>query len=460
VDGAGLQILRSGACEGQRMVFFIGIDFFVYEDFQSWHDIILRVRKRRMKKIFIIITLLSLLEASAQYQVEWKQDFQSQIASIVSYSNSVIVGDRLGNIGFYGSSNTPDQRIKIKGSVMLLETSDNYFYSLGIAAKKFSYSGNLISSDSIVFDYVAGSRPSIYHQHEGSIYAMHKFRYLSKHNLEGNFIWQIVVDENASNLRFAVTKNSIYVYSAFYSGGNYISRYDTAGVLVWRKGAGSFVDQVLADTEGNYYLLGALGHEAYLVVKYNENGGLIWQNIHSRIQPANGTFYGDSLLLGGGSYFEGKKRSAIHILSKTTGESIAEHYVDVDPNEQYGEIFNNVVFCGIDFYCSGYYGEMSPFLVKLSDARLVGIKETSVSLQRFTVFPNPSSSVFTVKMAEPSAQPVRVRVSNSMGQLVYEEKRKGLENEFDVNLAGFARGVYFIELRTAGKSEVQKIILE
>jgi hypothetical protein len=288
---------------------------------------------------------------------------------------------------------------------------------------------------------------------------MQRWEEIFKHDLDGNLIWKVQVANNAVNMFLAVTKGSIFVHSVI-NMSNYISRYDTSGTLIWRKSAGSFVDQLLSDKEGNFYLMGVTGQNSNVVLKYNENAELVWQNVHPEIRSFNGTFYGDSLVLCGGNYKDGKYGSAILIISKETGENVVEHYVHVDPETGYSEHFDQVAVVGKSFYCAGKYIGQRPFLVKLSDARFVGIQETSVSQQRLTVFPNPSSSVFTVKMAEPSAQPVRVRVSNSMGQLVYEETRKGLENEFDVKLRGYASGIYFLELRTAGKSEVQKIILE
>jgi hypothetical protein len=414
-----------------------------------------------MRTLYFVFMYILLAEASAQYQVEWiftsGSGKREPFTALEAAKNGVLAGTYNGKIYYFNDLTTPEFSFMVPHAVSAIEVKDQTFISYGTSIRTFNFKGQELKSDTLA------SGPRWYSFCETGFYGLYPYKHLSKHTRDGKLIWSTIVDDNANNMRFAVGKSSIYVYTALYSGGNIISRYDTSGTLIWRKGAGMLVDQLMADEDGNFYLFSNIGYPDgffYTIYKFNENAELLWESRHPS-HWANGIFVGDSLILCGGSKnFEGLKQSGVMIISKANATEINEFYVNILENEDWGENFTRIALVGKDFYCSGEYGEGTPFLVKLSDSRYVGIKESAVQQKVFTVFPNPSSSVFTVKLAEVNGHPAIVRVSNSMGQLVLEEKRHSFETEFDLNLAAHAKGFYFVEIKSADRTEVQKIILE
>lgn len=80
----------------------------------------------------------------------------------------------------------------------------------------------------------------------------------------------------------------------------------------------------------------------------------------------------------------------------------------------------------------------------------------------FFVYPNPSSGFITIKYSDVKIIVGEIRIENVLGQLIYSKKinTSGVALNENIDLSGYSKGIYFVQINTGGATEVKKIILE
>ena len=80
----------------------------------------------------------------------------------------------------------------------------------------------------------------------------------------------------------------------------------------------------------------------------------------------------------------------------------------------------------------------------------------NTSDQVFDVFPNPNSGKFTVRLKTPHKEHVTVRIYDDQGRLT--DKIHLGKDGFELNFNGYAKGFYWVLIRTG--SEVESVKME
>ena len=119
-------------------------------------------------------------------------------------------------------------------------------------------------------------------------------------------------------------------------------------------------------------------------------------------------------------------------------------------------------------YCSSYFiyknstGDNSEMLqVNVIEPGSTGIKITEFDNNEYSIYPNPSSGQFNVKMNVATNEKVKLSVYSIMGQKVIEatiDSNNG-KIEKQIDLSKEVNGVYFVEINSAGKTYSKKIII-
>lgn len=77
----------------------------------------------------------------------------------------------------------------------------------------------------------------------------------------------------------------------------------------------------------------------------------------------------------------------------------------------------------------------------------------------FQLFPNPTNGFFTVKSNE--KEPIeKVFIINSIGQIILTTELENKASVFDFDISDLSKGMYFIQLKTATESKIQKLIVQ
>ena len=84
----------------------------------------------------------------------------------------------------------------------------------------------------------------------------------------------------------------------------------------------------------------------------------------------------------------------------------------------------------------------------------VGIDEESENPQ-FSIYPNPSDGIFNVELSNVNT----IKVLNTLGSVVYQEKINANETKTTIDLSNFANGIYFIAVMNDKGTLNKKVIL-
>lgn len=78
-----------------------------------------------------------------------------------------------------------------------------------------------------------------------------------------------------------------------------------------------------------------------------------------------------------------------------------------------------------------------------------------------SIFPSPTSGVFTIKLSSNSSEALKVEVRNALGQLVFEDQKvSGTGYERVVDLSGQPAGIYLVSTQVNGQIVTEKLIVE
>ncbi len=81
------------------------------------------------------------------------------------------------------------------------------------------------------------------------------------------------------------------------------------------------------------------------------------------------------------------------------------------------------------------------------------------SLEYFTVSPNPFHNNLKITLSKKNQIPIQLSIYNWNGQIIYETSIKGSgEYHHEMDLKGYASGVYYVALLQQGKRAVQKVV--
>lgn len=95
--------------------------------------------------------------------------------------------------------------------------------------------------------------------------------------------------------------------------------------------------------------------------------------------------------------------------------------------------------------------------VTVNDCAAVGIKENNLLGSLVSVFPNPAHDLLNVSLPS-STNAYSVKLISIIGTVVYEEKTN--KENFSIQLADKAKGVYFLSVENNGEKAIKKIVIE
>ncbi len=90
----------------------------------------------------------------------------------------------------------------------------------------------------------------------------------------------------------------------------------------------------------------------------------------------------------------------------------------------------------------------------------IGINPVKSIEESVSVYPNPSSGLVTIDLNGSLAQNATVEVYNAMGQVILVKEFSEVMGKFDVNLGGYASGVYSIRLIASGHAVTKRIVIQ
>ncbi len=429
-------------------------------------------------KTTLSLSVLLLLPAilSSQLKVEWQKELDipgSGLEAITGLildqrQNLCVVANQSGTKVFgFNNNSQPVEIYSIPFYVWWVEPYlDNFFARENNCLNLHNFnSGAVLETNCYQMPPAWATTSPVSKIYNNSFYYAGNY-FLCKFKKNGEVVFKKEVAESGNSNFIHAGGGYIYLYGRYNTlSDTRLMQYDTLGNQKWSIAAGGMVSNILADEDGNCYVLSANGEST--IIKYDTEGKVIWSKLLTGQYAINGSLRGDSLLLCGNislnAITDKNQSCAYSIMSVKTGEILSQQVVDLyeDINEK--EMMTQIAGDGKNIYIGGTHGKMGGvtcFLIKLSKEGATGINEETKH-KTFNIFPNPSGSKFTISSEEQGVQSLKVTVRNSLGQVVQKETLSSTDKKnYELDLGKHAAGNYTIEIESGKDKVVKKVVVE
>jgi hypothetical protein len=91
---------------------------------------------------------------------------------------------------------------------------------------------------------------------------------------------------------------------------------------------------------------------------------------------------------------------------------------------------------------------------------LIAIVSNAVSIPDFsvTLYPNPVIDSFTISVAIAPEEPLIIKITNLLGQQLYQEQLSSFQSQKTIPFASFPNGTYLVQLFSGNQIVTKKII--
>jgi ELWxxDGT repeat protein len=120
------------------------------------------------------------------------------------------------------------------------------------------------------------------------------------------------------------------------------------------------------------------------------------------------------------------------------------------PELTYLTVFNNEVY-----FFGSYTGTNN--LYKLTGLS-VGINENETQTTNFSIYPNPTNELVNIKLEEINNSHATFTITDFLGKIVVSKSMT--ENNVQFDVSSFAKGIYFITVKSDNKVSTQKLIIQ
>jgi len=346
--------------------------------------------------------------------------------------------------------------------------------------------------------------------------------FLAKYDRSGNLLWAInaggsASSEDAGHSIAIDTADHVYVAGKF--GGTavfstdtlvsrgssdiFIARYDTSGVQQWiRQAGGAGMDlgqSIRTDSKGSLLVTGyfsqsaiftsdtliSKGNSDIFISKYDPQGAALWTKAaggSGQDEGASITSASDKKIYVAG-YFADTATFGTYVLNSLGFYDAFLLCLDSSGNFEWikpgggpgmdaasavcADSANAVYIAGIfDYTCafdslsvnSTY--DQNFFLARFSAENTFTIHENPDGKGNLLIFPNPSDGQVTLLPAENMLAPVLpIKITNIMGELVFEQELSGTQDNYKVDLNVLKKGIYFLRTNVGGNMLCKKIII-
>ncbi len=402
------------------------------------------------------------------------------------------------------------------------DTTGNLIWAKSVGGNSLD-NANTVIADAFGNIYIVGtfySNSIIF----GSDTLTHSGMFVVKYDSDGNALWAknangstsvgaVFVAINPVNNNVCVVggfRDSISLdsFPLISNGGDdmFIAEYDTSGNVIWAKSAGGYNNDgaisVAIDNLGYPYVLGSFNSSVILfggynlmntsppstdlfIAKYDTLGNVLWaKNAEGvgtefpcsiSIDTSGNTYitgyytspltFGTTTLpyLDYADIFLAKYNSEGNVLwAKSVNTNMDERSYSIAVNTS-GNVYitglfynNSISFDSNILYINGTSGSSDMFLAKLDAiASIEDIKNSN----SFTLYPNPANDNITIENTSlNNTKDKEISIYNIQGQLLLQQSIQ--QQKVEINISGFAGGMYYIKVETKKGITVKKFIKE
>lgn len=295
--------------------------------------------------------------------------------------------------------------------------------------------------------------------------------FIMKTDSYGNILWNKTIMHNATSNPCYLNLTSdggFIVTGCRYDTTNYQSIYliktDSVGNLDWYKtyntpgiDKAGYVRQTL---DGGYIVAGEYGTHG-LIIKTDSTGGILWSKTNVDLDVAESveeTIDGGYIVCGplyGGS---ATGNDCIYLMkTDSAGNGCGQTNIALN------EILTPINIVTSQIFETSFVMNVNTPLINSGSGSLVNTVCTTVGLAEkrpgkvYEVYPNPSNGIIKIKGNFNSG--TQLIIYNSMGVKIFDRAFKNNSEEFEKDMSGFTRGIYFLRITDNQSSFTCKMIL-
>ncbi|MCW3077412.1 MAG: Protein of unknown function precursor containing a C-terminal secretion signal [Bacteroidetes bacterium] len=247
--------------------------------------------------------------------------------------------------------------------------------------------------------------------------------------------------------------NNLYVIP-----GN-LNKYNPNGVLMWSKPVDPS-SKLAMDNLGNCYVYQTGSFMTSSLMKFNSAGSVEW-NISLPFDGAHGICCDSNNCVYVAGLFGTNQVSSGVEIRKYDGS--ANNLLSFQlPNSVKLIPTSLIIKNGALFMAADHNLDYEAYLLKIDLPVTTTFLAKNYKENHLTISPNPSSSLFTVNIKKEDKNPINLKVVDALGKIVYTKIVRGFETEIEetIDLTGFAKGVYILELTSESFKQSRKLIVE
>ena len=308
-----------------------------------------------------------------------------------------------------------------------------------------------------------------------------------------------------SSSRFTIGGATLYNYSSTSPLTDiYLARYDTAGNLIWARSAGGNnydnITGVASDQYGNAYISGNFTSDSIqfgtntlrldtsgvytskmYLVKYDSSGNAVWARSDHATYMSNaksvvlnvtdepcisGYFYSTNIIFGTDTFYANGNFVVQYDTAGTVqwAKGFGDHNSEVYAITRDGA--NNLLLTGYqignlvignDTLFGSTGGVEDVFVAKLVWLT-EDVKLTTTTINPLKAYPVPTNGILNISLGEGNF--IALNMYDATGKKVYSNTLDPKTNEFQLNTARFADGVYIIHALRNDGVNYQKVVIQ
>jgi hypothetical protein len=419
------------------------------------------------------------------------------------FSQQIIWTDTIGYSTGIGISNLAldqEQNVYVAGGF-----GGNCCGPYGIFYNKYDSNGNILIQDTISCPYntniaTAGAASDS----QNNLYSV--FRNFANFKM-GNIVYPpqtyLVKRNSADQILWAVPQNFEYPYhiatdlsNNVYVAYNDVKKYDSSGNLVYSANSSGHIavdssmnlyimslslrkhnpngnllwtypniagdSQFTVDASGNSYVHESNGPNGSILRKINSQGQLLWSLPVWMTSDGGICCYSDHIYIAGisGDY--------------QTGVFIEIRKIDINGNLTWtyqipvGTTWTahapvDILACSTGIYLVTIKTQnVYALLLKIEEPDIPTALYTNRKKQSIQIAPNPSNSTFTLTYKSGKPESITIKLSDALGKIISTKSMKNFNGEINeiIDLTGFPKGVYILELSSNEMKETRKLVIE
>ena len=97
--------------------------------------------------------------------------------------------------------------------------------------------------------------------------------------------------------------------------------------------------------------------------------------------------------------------------------------------------------------------------IEVKEQQPLNINQTNESFT--SIYPNPTEDILNIEISNAVKQGIEIEIFNTTGKVIYKKEYKNIKTHFveQLDLSGYAKGIYLVKVKQADRVYFGKVVL-